>query len=58
MGQRIADPGVKKVFDGFSPALRKKLMGLRQLIFDVASDTEGVGEITETLKWGQSNEKQ
>ena len=28
-------------------------MGLRQLIFEVAADTEGVGELTETLKWGQ-----
>ena len=28
-------------------------MELRQLIFKVASRTEGVGEVEETLKWGQ-----
>ena len=28
-------------------------MLLRTLIFDVASDTDSVGELTETLKWGQ-----
>ena len=26
---------------------------MRKLIFDVASDTEGVGDLTETLKWRQ-----
>ena len=28
-------------------------MELRQLIFQVASKTQGVGELEETLKWGQ-----
>ncbi|MEX0839008.1 MAG: DUF1801 domain-containing protein [Parvibaculum sp.] len=28
-------------------------MSLRQLIFDTARKTEGVGELNETLKWGQ-----
>ena len=28
-------------------------MRLRKLIFDVAHETEGVGELEETLKWGQ-----
>jgi hypothetical protein len=26
---------------------------LRQLVFDVAKETDGVGEIEETLKWGE-----
>jgi len=29
------------------------LMALRELIFDVAAGTEGVGPLSETLKWGQ-----
>ena len=37
----------------FPSVIRKKLMRLRMLIFDVASETEGVGELEETLKWGQ-----
>ncbi len=28
-------------------------MTLRELIFDTAESTEGVGELTETLRWGQ-----
>ena len=53
MGKKIVDPEVKKAFDVFQTPVRKKLMGLRMLIFDVAKETEGVGELTETLKWGQ-----
>ncbi|MGB5750583.1 MAG: DUF1801 domain-containing protein [Desulfobacterales bacterium] len=53
MGKNIADPMVKAALNGFPPAVRKKLILLRTLIFDVASDTDGVGELTETLKWGQ-----
>ena len=53
MEKKIVDPKVKEAFDVFSPAVRKKLMKLRMLIFNVANETEGVGELTETLKWGQ-----
>jgi len=28
-------------------------MYLRQLVFDAASETDGVGEVEETLKWGE-----
>ena len=53
MDKKIADPKVEEAFSVYSPAVRKKLMMLRSLIFDVASKTEGVGELEETLKWGQ-----
>ena len=33
--------------------MREKLMFLRQLIFETAAATEGVGELEETLKWGE-----
>ena len=42
---------VAAVFDAYPKEIRKKLMFLRQLIFDTASETEGVGELEETLKW-------
>ncbi|MEP5265127.1 MAG: DUF1801 domain-containing protein, partial [Nitratireductor sp.] len=42
-----------KVFENYSPPIRARLMLLRETIFDVADKTEGVGEIEETLKWGQ-----
>ena len=53
MVKGIIDPAVEKAFAEFSPAVKKKLMQLRRLIFEVASETDGVGELTETLKWGQ-----
>jgi hypothetical protein len=42
---------VEAVFASYPSTLRKKLMRLRQLIFDTAAKTECVGELTETLKW-------
>ena len=42
-----------RVFEAYPPALRRKLMVLRKLILDTAAATEGVGEIEETLKWGE-----
>ncbi len=44
---------VNKVFQQYTPAIRKKLLVLRQLIFDVASEYDEIGAIEETLKWGE-----
>ncbi len=44
---------VAAVFNTYPKEIRTKLLFLRQLIFDVASQTDGVGELEETLKWGQ-----
>lgn len=49
----IRNPEVAAVFNAYSEKVKPKLMFLRQLIFDVASRTSGVGELEETLKWGQ-----
>ncbi len=46
-------PSVAAVFDAYPEELRLRLQALRQLIFDVAAETEGVGDLEETLKWGQ-----
>jgi hypothetical protein len=51
--KRFADPAVAAVFKAYPVALRKRLLALRGLVFDVAASTEGVGALTETLKWGQ-----
>ena len=51
--KRIENPDVVAVFETYPKRVRTKLLFLRQLIFDVASKTEGVGELEETLKWGQ-----
>jgi hypothetical protein len=46
-------PDVAKTFAESPPGIRKKLMTLRALIFDVAAHTTGVGELQESLKWGE-----
>ena len=51
--KKIDSPEVAAVFEIYPKEVKTKLLFLRQLIFDVASKTEGVGELEETLKWGQ-----
>lgn len=40
-------------FDTYPPNVRWKLLALRELIFQIAAATNGVGEIEESLKWGE-----
>jgi hypothetical protein len=49
----FADPAVDAVFSAYPKTLRIKLLALRRLILETAAATDGVGEIQETLKWGQ-----
>ena len=49
----INNPEVAAVFKSYPKKIRAKLMFLRQLILETASITEGVGELEETLKWGE-----
>ena len=51
--KRFADPAVAAVFKAYPAGMRKRVLALRELVFDVAAKTEGVGPLTETLKWGQ-----
>lgn len=48
----FATKKVESVFEGYPKGLRKKLDRLRELVFEVAAETEGVGPLEETLKWG------
>jgi len=47
------NPKVEEVFKAYPHKVGKKLLFLRQLIFDVASEISEVGELEETLKWGE-----
>ena len=47
------DEAVATAFDDMPPAVRAKLLHLRSLIFEVAAATDGIGPLTETLKWGE-----
>ncbi len=49
----IKSPAVAKAFAAYPPKIRRKLMALRRLIFETAAEIRGVGEIDETLKWGE-----
>ena len=49
----IANPEVVTVFDKYPPAVRKKILRLRKLIFDAAMASPEVTVFEETLKWGE-----
>ena len=49
----IKNPEVNSVFNSYPAAIRNKLMFLRQLIFNTAASLKFVGDIEETLKWGE-----
>lgn len=51
--KKFENPEVAEIFDSYPKHIRKKMLFLRQLVFDTASETDGVGEIEETTKWGE-----
>ena len=44
---------VKRAFDAFPAPSRAALLKIRQMIFECAAQDEAIGELTETLKWGE-----
>ncbi|MCL4258230.1 MAG: DUF1801 domain-containing protein [Anaerolineales bacterium] len=50
---RFQNPEIAAIFADYPAGIRKKLLELRQLIFETAKNTEGVGAIEETIRWGQ-----
>lgn len=51
--RKFRDARVAAVFKSYPPGLRTRLMALRDLVFDTAAGTPGVGALDEALKWGQ-----
>jgi hypothetical protein len=49
----FGDVRVRAAFDSYPDGLRADLLALRALILATARETEGVGALVETLKWGQ-----
>ncbi len=47
------DKGVKDIFDAYPQDIKGSIMMLRSLIFDIASAHPQIGDLEETLKWGQ-----
>jgi hypothetical protein len=46
-------PEVQARFDAYPPRARRRMLALRELVLKTAAQTPGVGEIQETLKWGE-----
>ncbi|MCF6262476.1 MAG: DUF1801 domain-containing protein [Xanthomonadales bacterium] len=49
----IENPDVAAVFKRYPPRMRQKLLFLRQLVLETAAESESVGVVEETLKWGE-----
>lgn len=47
------DPKVRPVFDRYPDEARDRLLMLRALVIEVATATDGITAIEETLKWGE-----
>jgi hypothetical protein len=51
--EKVKAKPVAKVFQTYPEEIRGRLLHLRRLILDVAESTTGIGELEETLKWGE-----
>ena len=51
--QPFKNPDVARAFEAYPAPVRKDMLALRELILATAASTAGVGEIEETLKWGE-----
>jgi hypothetical protein len=49
----FTSPLVAQTFEAYPVNMRRRMLALRELIFSTAADTDGVGELEETLKWGE-----
>jgi hypothetical protein len=46
-------PEVATAFDAFAPGQRKTLLALRDIILETAAAHPAIGELDESLKWGE-----
>lgn len=50
---KFENPEVAEVFSKYPKHIHQKMMLLRQLVLNTASESECVGALLETLKWGE-----
>jgi hypothetical protein len=50
---KFSDSAVAEVFAIYEPTQKKRLSELRDIIYQVAAETDGVGAIEEALRWQQ-----
>lgn len=53
LSREFENPEVAEVFLSYPASVLPSLLLLRELIFETAARTEGVGELEETLRWGE-----
>lgn len=53
MNPFMMPPDVDAVFTRFPEPVQRRLREIRYMIFELASSTDTVGPISETLKWGE-----
>jgi Domain of unknown function (DU1801) len=51
--KRFVNTDVAAAFKAYPADVRRRLVALRELVFETAAGTSGVGPLTEALKWGQ-----
>ncbi|MFN4024510.1 MAG: DUF1801 domain-containing protein [Hyphomonas sp.] len=51
--QQSMPPAVAAVYEAYPAAARKRLLTLRQMVFDTSAGLPETGPLTETLKWGE-----
>jgi hypothetical protein len=49
----VLTPHIQAVYDSYPKEMRKALLNIRRLIFDVAASTSNVGTIQEVLRWNE-----
>jgi len=49
----ITSSAVDEVFNQYPVYIQEKMLFLRKLVIDTASETEGIDRLEETLKWGE-----
>ncbi len=47
-----SNPDVAAAYRNYPAPLRKGLLSLREMLFETAAQTDGVGTLLETLRWG------
>ena len=51
--RNFSTPEITEKFASYPSKIRTKLLDLRDLIFEVASETKEVGKLEEALRWGE-----
>ena len=47
------NPEVELVFNNYPASIRKKILNLRRLVIEAATEIEEITNLEETLKWGE-----